>query len=509
MGSITFNQVAGAALGALLVFLLLGFGSDLIYHGVGGHGDDEVLAFALDTGDEDAAQPAEDAPAEVSLAALVAEADIDAGATVYNQCKACHKIEDGANGVGPHLWGVVGREIAAVDGFAYSDALKAKDGVWDLETLSAWLENPADWAPGTTMGYAGLADAADRVNVVAYMNAQGDDPVDLAAMAPEAPVEAEAEAEAETAAAETTVADDTAAAESTETAAAEAGGSYDALLANASAENGETVFNQCKACHKIEDGVNGVGPHLWGVVGREIAAVEDYSYSDSLAGMDGVWDLDTLMAWLEDPNKFAPGNKMMMAYPDAQDRIDVITYMNEADGTPIDLGAAPGEADTEAAAAMPAEGAEETETAAADPAGDSEAAAGEDGAQDTAAPEEQAAAGGSAYADLLAQADAEAGKKVFNQCRACHKVEDGANGVGPHLHAVVGREIASVDAYSYSDALASMDGVWDLETLMAWLENPNKFAAGNKMMMAYPDAQDRINVITWLNEVNGDPQPLE
>ena len=158
---------------------------------------------------------------------------------------------------------------------------------------------------------------------------------------------------------------------------------------------------------------------------------------------------------------------------------------------------------------MPAEGAEETETAAADPAGDSEAAAGEDGAQDTAAPEEQAAAGGSAYADLLAQADAEAGKKVFNQCRACHKVEDGANGVGPHLHAVVGREIASVDAYSYSDALASMDGVWDLETLMAWLENPNKFAAGNKMMMAYPDAQDRINVITWLNEVNGDPQPLE
>jgi len=362
MGSITFNQIAGAALGALLVFLLLGFGSELIYKGAGGHEEDRVLAYALDTGEEDSA-------------AESTEAD-------------------------------------------------------EVEVASA----------GEGDGYADL-------------------------------------------------------------------------LANASAENGAKVFNQCKACHKIEDGANGVGPHLWGVVRREIAAVEDYGYSDALAGMEGVWDLDALMAWLKDPNNFAPGNKMMMGYPDAQDRIDVITYLNEADGTPIDLGQAPAGGESEAQA----QGGAETDTAEADatggdaqaPAAEADAAEEASSGEDEASTGEQAAAGGGAYADLLAQADAEAGKKVFNQCRACHKVKDGANGVGPHLYNVVGREIASVEGYSYSDALAGKEGVWDLETLMAWLENPNKFAAGNKMMMAYPDAQDRINVITWLNEVSGDPQPLE
>ena len=336
MGSITFNQVAGAAIGSLLVFMLLGFASGLIYHGAGGHDEEQTLAYALDTGEEDDATAEEEAAEPVSLAALVADADVEAGAQVFNQCKACHKIEDGANAVGPHLWNVLGREIAGLESFSYSDALKAKEGVWDLETMSAWLENPPEWAPGTTMGYAGLSDPADRVNVIAYMNAESGDTVDLAAMAPEAPADA---GSGDAAAAEDTGGGDAmAAAGDTSAGSGDAAGGggdqYADLLANASAENGEKVFNQCKACHKIEDGANGVGPHLYNVVGREIAAVEDYSYSDALAGKDGVWDLDNLMVWLEDPNKFAAGNKMMMGYPDPQDRINVITYLNEVDGSP-------------------------------------------------------------------------------------------------------------------------------------------------------------------------------
>jgi len=111
--------------------------------------------------------------------------------------------------------------------------------------------------------------------------------------------------------------------------------------------------------------------------------------------------------------------------------------------------------------------------------------------------------------DLLASADAEAGRKVFNRCRACHKVEEGANGVGPHLHGVVGRDIAGVEGYRYSDALSGVDGVWTLDNLMEWLKAPNSFAPGNKMAMAFPDPQDRINVITYLNEADGSPEPLQ
>lgn len=540
MDSNALNKILGVAIGSLLVFLLLGFFSRQIYYGMGDHGHEQVLAFALDTG-EDEQEAAEEEAAPVSLAALVADADVEAGAQVWNQCRACHKIEDGANGVGPHLWNVMGREIASVEGFNYSDALSSKEGVWELENMSAWLENPSEWAPGTSMGYAGLSDPADRVNVIAYINAQSGEQVDLAALAPEEPP-AEAEAAAETGggdgAAEAGGGEDMASAAASG-GGEDGGGQYAALLANASAENGAKVWNQCRACHKLEDGVNGVGPHLYGVVGREIASVGDYSYSDALSSKEGVWDLDTLMRWLGAPGEFAPGNKMGYALTDEQDRIDVITYMNEEGPEPIELGAAGGDGGTQQAAADESA----TDTAAAgeaagDAAGGDDTAAAEEtaGADDQAASGEASGSGDQAAADTggdgsemaaadatadapsggdgpwaaeLAAADAEAGQKVFNRCRACHKVEDGANGVGPHLHDVIGREIAGVDGYSYSDALASIDGVWDLETMMTWLEKPGEFAPGNKMGFALRDAQDRVNVITYLNEVDGSPAPLQ
>ena len=83
------------------------------------------------------------------------------------------------------------------------------------------------------------------------------------------------------------------------------------------------------------------------------------------------------------------------------------------------------------------------------------------------------------------------------------------NGVGPHLYGVVGREIAGVEGYSYSDALKAKQGSWDLAALMDWLKAPNTFAPGNKMAMALPDEQDRINVIAYLNQADGNPEPLQ
>lgn len=530
MHSISKNMIAGAALGSLLVFLLLGFFSEKIYS-AGGHEGDHTLAFALDTGEDEAAAGAEEEPA-VSLASLVADADADAGAKVFNQCRACHKIEDGANGIGPHLWNVMGREIASVEGFSYSSALSAKDGEWVVANMSAWLENPAEWAPGTSMGYAGLPDPQDRVNLMAYINRESGDPVDLAAMVPDAPAEAEGEPEAEAAtaapsaegedmaAAETGEASDDAAAEKTDTAATDEGGAYAALLANASAENGKKVYNQCRACHKVQDGVNGVGPHLYNVVGREIASVEDYTYSDALSAKEGDWTLDNMMAWLGDPGEFAPGNKMGYALRGEQDRIDVITYLNQAGSDPVDLGggsdraaAETPEEETATAAADDQPADSETGMAAADEqaADGSEASEAGTAADETEAEATQAATDGadSQYAALLAEASAEEGKKVFNRCRACHKVEDGVNGVGPHLYGVIGREIASVEEYSYSDALSAKKGDWTLDDLMAWLGAPGEFAPGNKMGYALSDEQDRINVITYLNEADGSPEPLE
>ena len=100
-------------------------------------------------------------------------ANVDNGARIFRRCQACHKLEDGANGVGPHLYGVVGRDIASADGFNYSDALSGIDGAWTLDQLSAWIENPREFAPGNRMGFAGLKDEQDRADLMAYLQTIG------------------------------------------------------------------------------------------------------------------------------------------------------------------------------------------------------------------------------------------------------------------------------------------------------------------------------------------------
>ncbi|MEO1491746.1 MAG: cytochrome c family protein [Pseudomonadota bacterium] len=163
-----FGKIMMAVFGAGLVFLLLNFFSGQIYGtGEGGHHGDEVLAFAIEieSGDEAASEPE-----EVDLASLIASGDAGKGEKVFNKCKACHKIEDGANGVGPHLWGVIGRDIGSVDGYAYSGALADLGGTWDLAAMDAFLESPKGYAAGTKMAFAGLSSAEDRINLIIYLN---------------------------------------------------------------------------------------------------------------------------------------------------------------------------------------------------------------------------------------------------------------------------------------------------------------------------------------------------
>ena len=80
----------------------------------------------------------------------------------------------GANKIGPALWGIVDRDIAASTGFSYSSALSGKDGIWDYEALNGFLENPKKYATGTNMAFAGLRKAKDRANIIAYLDSLKD-----------------------------------------------------------------------------------------------------------------------------------------------------------------------------------------------------------------------------------------------------------------------------------------------------------------------------------------------
>ena len=102
----------------------------------------------------------------------IAEGDVKKGEKVFKRCKACHKIEDGKNGVGPHLFGIVGRSVGGVDGFKYSKGMmsyaEAKP-VWDAATLDAFLAKPKKEVKGTKMAFAGLKKEKQRADLIAYL----------------------------------------------------------------------------------------------------------------------------------------------------------------------------------------------------------------------------------------------------------------------------------------------------------------------------------------------------
>jgi cytochrome c len=104
--------------------------------------------------------------------AVPPEGNAGRGATVFQQCVACHSVEPGVHLTGPSLAGVLGRRAATVPGFSrYSEALKAANVVWDVATLERWLEDPQAVVPGNLMTFAGLKDERQRADVVAYLAA--------------------------------------------------------------------------------------------------------------------------------------------------------------------------------------------------------------------------------------------------------------------------------------------------------------------------------------------------
>lgn len=106
-------------------------------------------------------------------APALAEGDPAAGEKVFNKCKACHMVGEGAkNRVGPVLNGVVGGPVAAVAYFAYSDVFREKaaaGAVWTEEELAAFLASPRKYAKGTKMAFAGLRKDEEIADVIAYL----------------------------------------------------------------------------------------------------------------------------------------------------------------------------------------------------------------------------------------------------------------------------------------------------------------------------------------------------
>lgn len=109
-----------------------------------------------------------------------------------------------------------------------------------------------------------------------------------------------------------------------------------------------------------------------------------------------------------------------------------------------------------------------------------------------------------AFAPAARAADAEAGKAIFEHtCQNCHSLDVGVNKVGPSLWHIIGRASGTVEGYQYSDAMKNLRATWTVEALNIYLANPRGDVHGVKMFFrGLPDAEDRANVIAYLQSVN-------
>ncbi|WP_324753819.1 cytochrome c family protein [Roseovarius sp. Pro17] len=125
---------------------------------------------------------------------------------------------------------------------------------------------------------------------------------------------------------------------------------------------------------------------------------------------------------------------------------------------------------------------------------------------DTGAGDEDSGAeeSGPSFDEVYASADAGKGERVFNKCKACHKLEKGDNSTGPYLYGVVDREVDTAEGFGYSGALEQVVDIWTPEHLDGFLKNPQGYAPGTAMSFAgLSKVEDRANVIAYLATFGG------
>lgn len=172
MSDLNFNKVAGAVLATGLAIVGLGQLSSGLFSKEPVAKAGYAVEVAAETG---GAAEKPDVPPDWGT--VLPAADVAAGAAVFEKCKSCHNADNGgANGTGPNLWAVEGRKPGSHPGFGYSQGMTdfgAKTPVWDYDHIYEFVKNPQKYISGTKMTFVGLKQPQDRINVIAYLHAQG------------------------------------------------------------------------------------------------------------------------------------------------------------------------------------------------------------------------------------------------------------------------------------------------------------------------------------------------
>jgi len=99
-----------------------------------------------------------------------AEGDAVRGQKLYEECIACHSLEPGLHGIGPSLYGVFNRKAGELSDYRYSPTLKRSGIIWTADTIDAFIADAQQFLPANRMPYAGMPNAADRADLIAYLH---------------------------------------------------------------------------------------------------------------------------------------------------------------------------------------------------------------------------------------------------------------------------------------------------------------------------------------------------
>ncbi|WP_273759877.1 cytochrome c family protein [Bartonella sp. ML70XJBT.G] len=117
----------------------------------------------------------------LSLNDRLQRGNLENGRKIFRQCAICHTSgRNEAGRVGPVLWDIVNRPLAASPSFAYSRALRANSNQnWGFANLDRYLQSPRKAFPGTTMSFRGIKNDQDRADLLLYLRSLSDHPVPL------------------------------------------------------------------------------------------------------------------------------------------------------------------------------------------------------------------------------------------------------------------------------------------------------------------------------------------
>ena len=178
MDSFEVNKIIAAVLLVALILIGIGKISDIAFHVK----KPENSAYKVEVLENDTVTSSimKEVVEKVDISALLALGDITHGEKVFKKCAACHLINKGGeNKIGPALYGVIGRKVAAKEDYKYSKAMAGYDKSWTFEEMNGYLKKPQSHIKGTKLAFAGLRKEKDRASVILYLNQNSDNPIPL------------------------------------------------------------------------------------------------------------------------------------------------------------------------------------------------------------------------------------------------------------------------------------------------------------------------------------------